>query len=119
MGHLVLSKFTNHFSVPIVLRAVGADGAGRVAASTWYAGLVRVTDDVARTATNRDAKRQLSAQGRKQIRQMWPHAGRLAASIFSQSATQRGRESSKLGQCTDINMVRPESTSCFDPYRLS
>lgn len=42
--------------------------------SVWSLGLIRVTEDVRREKTNRDAKSQLSAHGRDSIRWLWRDA---------------------------------------------
>lgn len=52
------------------------------AASTWSAGLVRVRESYLRGRPNRDAKRQLTAASRRNVRQLWPDHGKLAENLF-------------------------------------
>jgi hypothetical protein len=51
-------------------------------ASSWSAGLIRVSEEYLRDRGNRDSKRQLSATGRGYVRQLWRRHGRLAGNIF-------------------------------------
>ncbi len=52
------------------------------AASTWTAGLLRVRESYLRGKPNRDAKRQLTAASRSQVRPLWPGHGQLAENLF-------------------------------------
>ncbi len=52
--------------------------------SKWRAGLIRVTPDVVRVSTNRDAKTGLSLEGRERIRWLWPDHQQLPANLFYQ-----------------------------------
>jgi hypothetical protein len=54
------------------------------AASSWYAGLIRVHDSYLRGKPNRDAKRQMTAVNRSQIRRLWPDHGRIQENLFLQ-----------------------------------
>jgi Restriction endonuclease NaeI len=51
-------------------------------ASTWSGGLVRVHESYLRAGSNRDAKRQLTAASRANIRPLWPDHGHLAENLF-------------------------------------
>lgn len=53
-------------------------------ASSWQAGLVRVTHEATRGTQNRDAKTSLSLLGREQIRWLWPEHPGLAPNLFHQ-----------------------------------
>ena len=53
-------------------------------ASTWQAGLLRVTPEVVRATQNRDAKTSLSSQGRQRIRWLWDDHPGLAPNLFHQ-----------------------------------
>lgn len=50
--------------------------------STWTAGLLRVRESYLRSRANRDAKRQLIAASRTEIRHLWPEHGQLAENLF-------------------------------------
>jgi hypothetical protein len=50
--------------------------------STWTAGLARIHEAYLRGRANRDAKRQLTAASRSNIRRLWPAHGRLAENLF-------------------------------------
>lgn len=50
--------------------------------SSWTAGLVRIHENYLRGRANRDAKRQLTAASRNNIRQLWPEHGRLTENLF-------------------------------------
>lgn len=52
--------------------------------STWTAGLARIHEAYLRGRANRDAKRQLTAASRCNIRPLWPEHGRLAENLFLQ-----------------------------------
>lgn len=54
------------------------------AASTWRAGLIRVTEDKLNAGRNRDAKATLSKAGRAQIRWLWAAHPGLAPNLFLQ-----------------------------------
>jgi hypothetical protein len=54
------------------------------ACRSWAAGLIRVREADLRGSPNRDAKRQLAAARRGQIRRLWPAAGQLAGNVFLQ-----------------------------------
>ncbi len=51
-------------------------------ASTWQAGLIRVTPEATRGSQNRDAKTSLSPLGRQQIRWLWTDHPGLAPNLF-------------------------------------
>lgn len=51
---------------------------------TWTAGLARIHEAYLRGRANRDAKRQLTAASRSNIRPLWPEHGRLAENVFLQ-----------------------------------
>jgi Restriction endonuclease NaeI len=51
--------------------------------SSWAAGLLRVRESYLRGRPNRDAKRQLSAASRPQVRQLWPAHGRLPENLIA------------------------------------
>lgn len=53
-------------------------------ASTWGAGLVRITPDVTRQTHNRDAKTSLSRLGRQKIRWLWASHPGLPPNLFYQ-----------------------------------
>ena len=50
--------------------------------SSWFAGLIRVKPSYLRARSNRDAKRQLTAASRANIRRLWPDHGHLAENLF-------------------------------------
>jgi Restriction endonuclease NaeI len=54
------------------------------AASTWRAGLLRISPEVVRGTQNRDAKTMLSLEGRERIRWLWPDHPGLAPNLFHQ-----------------------------------
>jgi hypothetical protein len=54
------------------------------AASTWRAGVLRVSPDVVRGTQNRDAKTMLSLEGRERIRWLWTDHPGLASNLFHQ-----------------------------------
>jgi hypothetical protein len=51
-------------------------------ASSWSAGLIRVREEYLRERRNRDSKRQLTANARSRVRQLWPRHGHLAENVF-------------------------------------
>lgn len=54
------------------------------ASSTWQAGILRVRPETTRMTQNRDSKTSLSAEGREQIRPMWPNHPGLQPNLFHQ-----------------------------------
>jgi hypothetical protein len=50
--------------------------------NSWSAGLLRIQDTYLRAGMNRDAKRQLAASSRSNIRPLWPNHGRLKENLF-------------------------------------
>jgi Restriction endonuclease NaeI len=54
------------------------------AASTWRAGLLRISPEVVRGTQNRDAKTMLSREGRGRIRWLWSDHPGLAPNLFHQ-----------------------------------
>ena len=54
------------------------------AASTWRAGLLRISTEVVRGTQNRDAKTMLSLEGRERIRWLWSDHPGLAPNLFHQ-----------------------------------
>lgn len=67
---------------PEVINQIALVVTANDAASTWQAGLVRVTPESTRGSQNRDAKTSLSQVGRQNVRWLWPDQPGLAANLF-------------------------------------
>lgn len=69
---------------PEVIGEIALLVTGNDAASTWRAGLLRITPENTRGTQNRDAKTSLSQLGRQRIRWLWSAHPGLAPNLFHQ-----------------------------------